>query len=338
MKPKNKHPLIDMLSYRRKHGTDSIKDFCEKYLHPTFGYPDADDNYELIIGDNPTICYAAHYDTVHKSDGRQKVVVNDHIISLAPNSRSNCLGADCATGVWLILEMIEAGIEGIYVIHGHEEAGCRGSKALVQHNPKWLDTCKVVISFDRMGYDSIITHQTGIRTCSDNFANSLADILDMPYKTDTNGSYTDSNEYRELVPECTNLSVGYWAQHSKLETQNLEFAVRLSKALKKADWSKLVIERDPTVIEYDQDSSWSRWYGSPYSWYEDDYLDGVPSAICPAVKANFIHTQTFVEIADLYYVEVAELLEDFFGNPEALIDALAEYGADTTKAAKYYRY
>lgn len=72
MKPKNKHPLIDMLSYRRKHGTDSIKDFCEKYLHPTFGYPDADDNYELIIGDNPTICYAAHYDTVHKSDGRQK--------------------------------------------------------------------------------------------------------------------------------------------------------------------------------------------------------------------------------------------------------------------------
>src|SRR6056300_891278 len=159
-----------MLKYKRKHGTDSIKDFCGRFLHPTFGYPDKNGNYELVIGDNPSVCYSAHYDSVHKDNGMQNIQINDGIVTLAKGSKSNCLGADCATGIWLILEMIDAGIEGVYVVHAEEESGCIGSSAMVTSNPKWMQYLKAVISFDRKDKESIITHQMGMRTCSDAFA------------------------------------------------------------------------------------------------------------------------------------------------------------------------
>jgi len=336
VKPKIKYDLVDMLKYRRKHGTESIKDFCEKYLHPVFGYPDVDDNYELIIGKDPKICFAAHYDSVHNSDGMQELEVSNNIVSLAKGSTSNCLGADCATGVWLILEMIRSGIEGVYVVHAYEESGCKGSKALVKHNPRWLDHCEAVISFDRLGLDSIITHQSGVRTCSDTFADSLSSILGMGHYADRNGSYTDSNEYRYLVPECTNLSVGYYAQHTKNESQDLTYAVKLLDALRKADWSKLVIERDPSVIEYDQETNWRNWGLSYYGNYDrgTSYGKGQVSSLS-ASKEERDSLSAIEEIIDVFPEAVAMLLQDCWGSPEALLDVLADYGAQTEEAVRY---
>jgi len=97
------HSLTSMLKYKRKPRTDSIKDFSERFLHPTFGFPDKNGNYELIVGKKPKICFAAHYDTVHSDDGMQNIQINNQIVTLANGSKSNCLGADCATGIWLIL-------------------------------------------------------------------------------------------------------------------------------------------------------------------------------------------------------------------------------------------
>ena len=332
MKPKIKYDLVDMLKYRRKHGTESIKDFCEKYLHPVFGYPDVDDNYELIIGKNPKICFAAHYDTVHTMDGMQKLEISNSTVTLAKGSKSNCLGADCATGVWLILEMIHAGIEGVYMVHANEEKGCIGSKALVKHNPRWLDHCQVVISFDRLGLDSIITHQSGIRTCSDNFANSLGNILGMGHIPDPYGSFTDSNEYREVVSECTNLSVGYTAQHTKRESQDLNYALDLLVALRQADWSKLVIERDPSVVEFDQSTCWRKWYGG-YT-YDDDGEENFVTNL-KTLRSTLSDLDAYEDIVDAFPEAVAALLQDCWHTPEALLDVLAEYGADTQDGVKY---
>ena len=154
--------------------------------------------------------------------------------------------------------MIEAGIEGTYVVHAAEEVGCKGSAALVDDMPDWLTYTKAVISFDRYGDKSVITHQTGMRTASDEFAQSFSDALKMPQlKPDDGGSYTDSNEYSMLIPECTNISVGYYGQHGVNETQDLEYLDQLIAALETADWSKLVFKRDPSVVEslyYDKGS------------------------------------------------------------------------------------
>ena len=252
------HSLVEMLRYMRPEGTSTQREFCERFLEPVFGEPDEHGNYVTQVGFEPHLCFTAHHDTVHKQEGMQKVVVTNDVVSVADSKVSSCLGADCTTGIYIILNMIEAGIEGTYVIHAAEEVGCKGSAALVDDMPDWLVYTKAVISFDRYGDKSVITHQMGMRTASDAFAKSFSDALDMPQlKADDGGSYTDSNEYSLLIPECTNISVGYYGQHGVNETQDLEYLDQLMLALESADWSKLVFKRDPSVVEslyYDKKS------------------------------------------------------------------------------------
>lgn len=327
------HSLTSMLKFKRKHGTESIKDFCSRFLHPTFGHPDKHGNYELVIGNNPKLCFAAHYDSVHSSGGMQKVQIKNDIVSLANDSDSNCLGADCATGIWLILEMIDAGIEGVYVVHAEEETGCIGSSKLVSDNPPWMDSLKAVISFDRKGKEDIITHQSGLRTCSDAFAVSLDSILGLGMRPDPTGSYTDSNEYSQLISECTNVSVGYNAQHTKGETQDLFFASALRDSLIAADWSKLVFERDPTVVDYYYDRHWGYpqrgSYRSSFDYWDDDGYY-IPSK----VVAEDTEADDFLELVCSHPQAVALLLKDFYGNPYDLVDELYEYGANVTVTSR----
>lgn len=310
------HSLTSMLKYKRKPRTDSIKDFSERFLHPTFGYPDKHGNYELIVGKKPKICFAAHYDTVHSDDGMQNIQINNQTVTLAKGSKSNCLGADCATGIWLILEMIDAGIEGVYVVHAEEESGCIGSSAMVTSNPKWMQYLKAVISFDRKDKESIITHQMGMRTCSDAFAVSLDKILGLGMRPDTGGSYTDSNEYAAEVSECTNVSVGYYAQHTSRESQDLQFASDLRDALIEADWSKLVFERDPNTIEYAYNKGYSVSYGQDWENYD---WDG---------RLVHIDTEPYEDLVRDHPEAVARMLSDYFSSHMDLLEELYEYGLE----------
>lgn len=241
--------LIDLLQYMRPAYSPVELAFCREHLVPVFGEPDVHGNYILSVGDNPTIAFTAHTDTVHKVGGLQKLKIEDNVVTTVTG---DCLGADCTTGIWLLLGMIEAGIEGVYIAHAAEEIGGVGSTNLVSDNPDWLSNIQVCLSFDRFGTDSIITHQGGLRTASDSFAHSLSEILGMPnLKPDSTGTYTDSAEYACRVPECSNLSVGYHDQHTKLESQDLTFAETLLERLVEADWSALRVERDPTLLEAD---------------------------------------------------------------------------------------
>lgn len=242
-----KNTLLEMLKYKRPEGTATQKIFCERFLEPVFGYPDKFGNYIHTVynedGSHPNLCFTAHHDTVHKTEGLQKVIY-DTVMGVAYTEGSNCLGADCTTGIWLILGMIECGVSGVYVVHAAEEVGCLGSGHLVSSSPDWLDKLDAVISFDRYGTKSVITHQLGYRTASDEFAESFALALDLDLKPDPYGAYTDSNEYIERVLECTNISVGYYDQHTPKELQDIVFAEDLLDALVSADWSKLVFARE----------------------------------------------------------------------------------------------
>lgn len=252
---------IEMLSYMRPEGSVAQRKFCNRFLLPVFGRPDPMGNYILKIG-NPTVAFMSHHDTVHNNSGMQKVAVDSGGFATATE---DCLGADCTTGVYIMLRMIEAGVEGLYIVHTAEEVGCRGSGYIVQNTPEVVYGIQSAISFDRYGYDSIITHQSGRRTCSNKFADSLADILNLNYSQDEYGSYTDSNEYRTLIPECTNLSVGYFKQHTSKESQDLRFMEVVADACIEADWEALVIHRDPK----DSGPSWDIFD----SVYDDPYCD-----------------------------------------------------------------
>jgi len=295
------HKLIEMLRYMRPEGSETQLDFCDEFLEPAFGHPDALGNYTVQVGVNPRLCFTAHHDTVHRTGGMQAVVVSNGVASVADAVNSSCLGADCTTGIWLMLNMIEAGVHGTYVVHAAEEVGCKGSSGLVYDNREWLDYTDAVISFDRKGTDSVITHQMGIRTASDEFAKSFADALNLPQlKSDMHGSYTDSNEYARVVAECTNISVGYYNQHTVAETQDLEFAEVLLKHLLDADWTKIVISRDPMTYE----DSWGYYEGSTYEYGKREVCDMVsvvednPEAVASLLESLGYSYQSLLDDCD----------------------------------------
>lgn len=306
--------LLSMLSYKRPEGTMTQKIFCERFLYPVMGEPDRDGNYIHVVynadGSAPNICFTAHHDTVHKTEGMQKVLYDPHL-DVAYVDHEECLGADCTTGIFLVLRMIEAKVPGIYVVHAGEEIGCVGSTALVRDYPSWLKNTDAVISFDRYGTKSVITHQMGRRTASESFAESLSEVLGMPnLLPDPDGSYTDSNEYIDVVGECTNLSVGYYSQHTKKEYQDVGYALELKDALITADWSKLRFERLAGSLEYD-------------GYYGGYTGRGWKSANRPAEDDS----SDYKNIAELIYDkpdEVAALLEAWGFEPNDLEEGIEE--------------
>jgi hypothetical protein len=77
------YSLIEMLRYKRPEGSQTQKEFCKRFLEPTFGLPDLHGNYILSVGDNPNLCFTAHHDTVHRLEGMQNVLVINDVVSVA---------------------------------------------------------------------------------------------------------------------------------------------------------------------------------------------------------------------------------------------------------------
>lgn len=268
--------LISMLAYMRPAGSSTEREFIRRFIRPTGAQPDPRGNYLLRIGDAP-VAWCSHTDTVHHWGGRQPVEV---VKGVARVTGSNCLGADDTTGVWLMLEMIRADVPGLYIFHRAEERGCLGSSYIAKHTPELLDGIDAAIAFDRRGFADVLTHQMGERTASNAFAWSLADQLPKGYRPDDGGVYTDTYEYAHIVPECTNISVGYGSQHSAAEWQDLAFAAELRDYLIQIDPDRLIFERDPSVYE-------SQWAGGLWGGVEyDEPLEEDDELGCVICLAN----------------------------------------------------
>jgi hypothetical protein len=149
-----------------------------------------------------------------------------------------------------MLELIKAGVPGLYIFHRAEEVGGQGSSYIANTTPQLIEGYDRGIAFDRKDDWSIITHQAGTRTCSDDFAEDLAEKLGMNHRADSTGSFTDTANYDTIIPECTNLSVGYHNAHSARENQEIDYLLKFRDALVKVDWESLVTARDPSVQEY----------------------------------------------------------------------------------------
>jgi hypothetical protein len=247
--------LLDILSYKRVSGSAEEEYVIGKYIATLPGaVRDKFGNWTTRVGHGASVAYTSHTDTVHRAAGRQRVRLGrDGLIRRAKCNPDTCLGADDGAGMWLMRQMVLAKVPGLYIFHRDEETGCQGSQYLATFKPEILKGVKAMVSFDRRGKTSIITHQLGRRTASDAFAVTLARQLALNgltgYKADDTGVYTDSNEYRLLVPECTNLSVGYERQHTPGETQDVPHLFALLECMKRIDWRAVKIARDPSEID-----------------------------------------------------------------------------------------
>lgn len=270
--------LYDMLATCRPHNSEMDNMFIKEFLMPLGVKLDEYGNGIIKIGDLPII-WSCHTDTVHRVSGHQKIVRDDRYnLKLSSKSTSGCLGADDTAGVWLMTQMIKAKRPGIYIFHRGEEVGGLGSRWIVKNTPDIAKDIKAVIALDRKGTDSVITFQGGSRCCSEEFSDSMSALLaeatpNLKFKSDRGGSFTDSACYVDLVGECTNLSVGYYDQHSSRETVNLPHLVAMREALIKADFSKLVFHRKPGEVEHRWTNNGAGWQRDPddYSQYEGGY-------------------------------------------------------------------
>lgn len=242
--------LLQMHTYRRPSGGKTESLFIQRFIQPLGAMPDDYGNYWLMIGGAP-ILWSCHTDTVHRQEGAQRIAFGDDIVTLAQHSGSNCLGADCTVGVWIMANMIRAGIPGTYVFHADEEIGGLGSDYVARKAADRLDGLQFAIAFDRKGHNEIITHQAGSRCCSDAFAESLAMALyPLPYLASDKGTFTDTANYSHIIPECTNIAVGYHGQHTAKETLDVRHACDLLDRIMAAPWDRLICSRDPHEPDY----------------------------------------------------------------------------------------
>lgn len=258
MKRLQQKDLLTMLTYRRPASSHTEEQFIARWIdtaHPDM-YADHFGNRILRTdGGTGKVIIACHTDTVHREAGRQKVEVTPNGIARLPvkaMKTSNCLGADDTAGVYAALRMIEAGVKACFIFHRSEEIGGRGSAWLGSRYPEWLETFDVCLSLDRRGTRDIIIEQFGTRTASDLFAWELADALGMQHEPAI-GIFTDSANYSHLIPECSNISVGYQNEHTVLETLDLNYLEEVITRLCLVDWAGLKTSRDIDADLYGDD-------------------------------------------------------------------------------------
>lgn len=247
--------LAHLLSMKRGYGGAGenlaaayIRGQIQETVHTS--YEDGFGNVVCVTDKTSRSLFSSHIDTVHRDEGKVKWHYDAPYIKTDGKSP---LGADDATGIYIMLQMIIHGVPGTYVFHRGEEVGGLGSDWIVENSALDFKLYDRAIAFDRKGTADIITHQC-FRCCSNQFAEALGDqllsasSLKINMIPDDSGIFTDTANYTEDIPECTNLSVGYYHEHTVNEIQNLPFLVALVAACLKVKWEELPTKRiaEPT--------------------------------------------------------------------------------------------
>lgn len=268
---KIKKKFLQLTRYTYPYGTEGM---LEKFL-PNGYQIDKYGNYYISIGENYTTMFTCHLDTSCKLHEKVNHKFDKNYIM---TDGTTILGADDKAGMVVVLYMIENKVPGLYYFFIGEEVGCIGSSDVADdmeksiYDLKQLKDIKKVVSFDRRGTTSVITDQFYGNCCSDEFAKELSTQLNnagygLKMAPDDTGILTDSAQFMGCVPECTNISVGYYDEHTSTERQDIAFLYNLCYSVVKVDWESLPIKRYPRKYNYGY-AGWGDW---------DSIFDSSPS-------------------------------------------------------------
>ena len=192
---------------------------------------EVDGVYYLIIG-KPSIIYTAHYDTA--GDSNVSLISKEYMPHIVSNGNAGILGADDKAGATVLSFMIEHEVPGLYLFFGDEESGASQSRdwAETDFYTRYnlpIGSIKAAIAFDRKGYSDVIQTQRSKRCCSMEYAETLSTMLSMGgfHYRPTDGLFTDTANMVYKIPECTNISIGYFNQHTSNEEQDMLFLWRM---------------------------------------------------------------------------------------------------------------
>ena len=247
--------LLNILTYRRQHESEGEREFAQTYFKGFKTLTNEEGETLAYIYENhnkkakTNILWSAHIDTMHNSTPEliTQEVFLDTFGTAFVDQASDCLGADDGAGVFLLLEMIDANIEGTYIFHRGEERGGWGSSQVAELHADFIKQFTHAVAFDRRGNTSIITHQRGGRCASDELGKALIKLFGKDFELDTTGIYTDTAEYAHLVPECLNISIGYNSEHTSNETLDTNHVLRMRDTILAYDWTRqsLPVVRKP---------------------------------------------------------------------------------------------
>ena len=236
--------------------------------------------------------FVAHVDTVHRKEGPNKI----RKTATHWHADGAALGADDGAGVAMLVHLLHAGVPAYYIFTQGEECGGIGATWLADNWKDGLAKFDRAIAFDRRGIDSVITHQGMGRCCSDVFADALSaalnDDMTLMYLPDDTGVYTDTAEFIDIIPECTNISVGYYSEHSDKESLDIIHFQSLADRVTKIDWDNLPTDRDPTVHENKWDSYYAADYASWGAWSRKGWGATSVSSVAGRDGGNTYHHLT----------------------------------------------
>lgn len=206
-------------------------------------------NYYTVIGNSDT-AFTSHLDTASRTKSKVGLIeyTQDGDTFIKTDGKS-ILGADDKAGVAVMMYMISQRVPGVYWFFYGEERGGQGSSKVANNFKSYpfMKGIKKIVSFDRRNYFSVITSQLNLECCSNEFALQLCDELGksgLKMNIDPTGVFTDSANFIDLIPECTNVSVGYFNEHTHDEIQNITFLEKLAKACVNVNWSGLKVSRE----------------------------------------------------------------------------------------------
>lgn len=308
--------LQAMLTYCRAHGSEGERQFVERFLNPYSPSELTDPHgnvlgYTLSIGGEGVVpvLWCAHVDTVHAATAptTQTIVYDESCGMIYKDDKTMPLGADDGAGVWMLLEMIDAGVPGTYLFHRGEERGGIGSTGIAAHHEAFIKQFKWAIAFDRRGTTDIITEQFTGETASVAFAQAMADAINkhdpktLQFAPCPNGVFTDTANYSGVIPECTNVSVGYDSEHTPNETLDVWHLFMLRDAIISAFGKgvDLPVVRDPATA-WSWSSRAAEYEAHNWASYEDAPMSADEVLNMPYKKlVKYIRKADAEDIAEL---------------------------------------
>ena len=315
--------LLTILSTQRKAGTPEEEAFVAKHILPLENHPNAtqftQDEYGNVFVE---VCggsdklFTAHTDMIVIPNTKQEVLY-DANLQVAYTSGKCTLGADDGAGMWLLMEMLDAGVPCWLAFFRAEEVGGLGSQFAAKDNPEFFKSFTHCISLDRRGTGDVITHQSWGRCCSDALADHLSRALNahgLNYAPCDGGIFTDSANFTDIIPECLNVASGYNNEHRNEEELDVDHLLRLRDALVKIDWTTMPVKREPGEDDFKYDYSWLNYRNFNKGFASDT----------PHWSKKTTTRKPTLTVDDLYDMDHTDLVDAMLDDPDAMADAVWE--------------
>jgi hypothetical protein len=232
--------LRTILEYNRAEPKAFIEEVLLPFLDDRGLDYEVDVHYNVYVGNGDTSkdLYIAHTDTCDRVDTPRLKFVDTidveagDLIAYLPTSNHRCLGADDGAGVYILLSLIDANVDGRYLFTTGEEKGLIGMRywMSIPYNVESLVGVENCYEFDRQGEHEIIVVQSGQQMADYDEAFKLSEELcacGLELYPSSQGVYTDNIELWGIVPNVYNIAVGYQSQHTPNEWLNVTFVEKL---------------------------------------------------------------------------------------------------------------